>query len=91
MMLNLKKGIRKVLFLDKGEDENKTEKSVVKDIKSYDRDIEDLKIEIEALNKEVEKIKKKACMWRNIFLLFTIINFILIIYFGYYFVNTPGV
>lgn len=91
MMLNLKRGMKKILFLDKGEEDKEAENSAVDEVKCYDRDIEELKIEVEALNIEVEKIKKKACRWRNIFLFLIVINLILVIYFGCYLKNALGV
>ncbi|WP_320047974.1 hypothetical protein [uncultured Ilyobacter sp.] len=87
MMLNLKKGVKKLLFLDRVEKVEKTEKILKSDIKRYDQDIDELRIEVEAINKEVEKIKRKASRWRNIFIILIFMNFILTVYFGYYFIN----
>ncbi|ADO84052.1 hypothetical protein [Ilyobacter polytropus] len=80
MMLNLKKGVKKILFLDRGEKEEKTEKIVKSDINRYDQDIEELRIEIEAINKEVEKIKKISKRYRGIFILLILGNLLMGLY-----------
>jgi len=80
MMLNLKKGVKKIFFLDRGEKEEKTEKIVKSDINRYDQDIEELRIEIEAINKEVEKIKKISKRYRGIFILLILGNLLMGLY-----------
>ncbi|WP_319201105.1 hypothetical protein [uncultured Ilyobacter sp.] len=80
MMLNLKKGVKKILFLDRGEKEEKTEKIVKSDINRYDQDIEELRIEVEAINKEVEKMKKISKRYRGIFILLILGNLLMGLY-----------
>jgi len=79
-MLNLKKGVKKILFLDRGEKEEKTEKIVKSDINRYDQDIEELRIEVEAINKEVEKMKKISKRYRGIFILLILGNLLMGLY-----------
>ena len=80
MMLNLKNGVKKILFLDRGEKEEKTEKIVKSDINRYDQDIEELRIEVEAINKEVEKMKKTSKRYRGIFILLILGNLLMGLY-----------
>ncbi|WP_372713684.1 hypothetical protein [Ilyobacter sp.] len=80
MMLNLKKGVKKLLFLDRVEKVEKTEKILKGDIKRYDQDIEELRIEVEAINKEVEKIKKTSKKYRGIFILLILGNLLMGLY-----------
>ena len=80
MMLNLKKGVKKILFLDRKEKEEKTEKIVKSDISRYDQDIEELRIEVEAINKEVERIKKISKRYRWIFILLILGNLLMALY-----------
>ncbi|WP_319371679.1 hypothetical protein [uncultured Ilyobacter sp.] len=80
MMLNLKKGVKKILFLDRVEKVEKTEKILKSDIKRYDRDIEELRIEVEAINKEVEKMKKISKRYRGIFTLLILGNLLMGLY-----------
>jgi predicted RNase H-like nuclease (RuvC/YqgF family) len=80
MMLNLKKGVKKLFFLDRVEKVEKTEKILKGDIKRYDQDIEELRIEVEAINKEVEKIKKTSKKYRGIFILLILGNLLMGLY-----------
>ncbi len=80
MMLNLKKGFKKMFFLDREESEKKIEKNIKRDIKKYDQEIEELKVEVEALNKELEKMKKTAKRDRVIFIFFILGNLVLSFY-----------
>lgn len=80
MMINLKKGVKKLLFLDRVENVEKTEKILKSDIKRYDKDIEELRIEVEAINKELEKMKKISKRYRGVFILLILGNLLMALY-----------